>query len=66
MKGCSVENMHMVFSWKLLGERVCEVLLKQALKRTCDVLKAYKYTQQTVDCALVLVCLVLFANICFS
>jgi hypothetical protein len=33
----------MVFFWKLLGKRACDVLLDWTLERTCDIWKGYKY-----------------------
>ena len=44
MKGYFAENIHMVFSWMLSGERACDVLLECTLERTCDVWKEYKYS----------------------
>jgi hypothetical protein len=41
--GCFGENRHVVFFWKLPGERACDVLLEWMLERTCDVRKGYKY-----------------------
>ena len=34
---------HMMFSWKLSGERVCDVLLEWTLERAHYVCKGYKY-----------------------
>ena len=39
MRGCFAENRHVVFFWKLSGERACDVLLEQMLERACDVWK---------------------------
>jgi hypothetical protein len=33
----------MLFFWKLFCERACDILLKWALEKTCDVWKVYKY-----------------------
>lgn len=43
MTGCFAENRHVMFLWKLPGERACDVLLEWMLERTCDVWKWDKY-----------------------
>jgi hypothetical protein len=43
MRGCFVENRHVVFFWKIPGKGACDVLLEQTLERTCDVWKQFKY-----------------------
>ena len=57
MRGCFAENRHLVFSWKLPGERACDVWLEGMFKRTRDVSKSIGITQQTVNDALALICL---------
>jgi hypothetical protein len=39
MGGCSAENRHVVFSWKLPGKRICDVLLEQMRESAHDVWK---------------------------
>jgi hypothetical protein len=43
--GIFAENRHVVFSWKLSGERSCDVLLAWMLERTRDVWKESKYIE---------------------
>jgi hypothetical protein len=42
MRGCFAENRHVVFFWKLPGERESNVLLERTLERIGDVQKGYK------------------------
>jgi hypothetical protein len=48
-KRCFARNRHMMFFWRQPGKRTCDILLEWMLKRTHDVWKRYKLTQQTVD-----------------
>ena len=52
LRGCFAENRHMVFFWKLPGERAFDVLLEWILERTHYAWEEYKYNQ-TVDSALI-------------
>jgi hypothetical protein len=37
VRECSGENTHVVFFWKLSGERVCDVFLEQTPERMPDI-----------------------------
>ena len=48
MRGCFAENRHVVFFWKLPGERARDGMLDRMLARTHDVWKESKKDSQTV------------------
>jgi hypothetical protein len=52
-----IQLCHVVFFWKLSGERTCDAWLEQTLERTCDVWKENKYNPTDNGFTLALVCL---------
>lgn len=67
VRGCLAENRLMVVFWKLSGERACDVLLGQTLKRTCDVWKGCKHNPtDSGQCFQHWFVLQLFTGLCWS
>jgi hypothetical protein len=48
VRGCFIENSHVVFFWRQPGKRACDVLLERMLERTCDIREDRNIAQWTV------------------